>query len=260
MGLFDKLFGSEKIRVEFIDNSTGATIGVSEMMPDQLPETFSVPTTMHIQEKEWSVDEAIPTNATDFIKTRNLVLKLRKIEKVNLQDLLFTLPTISNEIPVTVDKSLYNDFEVQIHEDDWRQNEFLKTSSFPLIDIEVSKIKEIWKNESNKPNDKFTAFKNCHVRSTIGEPALSIDFGQLKTILNTNQIGCLKINDRFVHNSFALQTQHTTYYGVLVDGQVDHLCISTWDEHTGSEITAITRHFNLVFVSWYDCQILANDE
>src|SRR5688572_23836520 len=109
MGLFDKIFGSDKIRVQFIDNSTGVTIGVSEMTPDQLPETFSVPTTMHIQEKEWSVDEAIPENSADFIKTKKLVLKLRAIEKINLQDALFTLPTISNEIPMTVDKSLYND-------------------------------------------------------------------------------------------------------------------------------------------------------
>ena len=259
MGLFDKIFGSDKIRVQFIDNSTGMTIGFSEMTPDQLPETFSVPTTMHIQEKEWSVDEAIPTNSTDFINTKKLVLKLKKIEKINLQDVLFTLPTISNEIPMTVDKCSYNDFEVQIHEDDWRQNEFLKTSSFPLIDMEVSKIKDVWENESKKLDDKLTAFKKCHVRSTIGEPVLSIDFGEVRKILNTNQIGCLKINDRFVQNSFALQTQNTTYYGVLVDGQVDHLGISKWNENTVSEITAITRYFNLVFINWYNCEIITND-
>jgi hypothetical protein len=259
MGLFDKIFGSDKIRVQFIDNSTGVTIGVSEMMPDQLPETFSVPTTMHIQEKEWSVDEAIPENSADFIKSRKLTLKLRKIEKINLQDALFTLPTISNEIPMTVDRFLYNDFEVQIHEDDWRQNEFLKTSSFPLIDIEVSKIKEIWENESKKVDDKFTAFKKCHVRSTIGEPALSIDFGKVKQILNTNQIGCLKVNHGFVQNSFALRTLNTTYYGVLIDGQVDHLCIAQWNENTASEITDLTSHFKLVFINWYKCEIITND-
>lgn len=256
MGLFDKIFGSVKIRVQFIDNSTGVTIGVSEMMPDQLPDTFSVPTTMHIQEKEWSVDEAIPEDSADFIKTRKLVLKLKKIEKINSQDVLFTLPTISNEIPVTGDKCLYNDFEISIHEDEWRQSEFLKTSSFPLIDIEVAKIKDVWENDSKKVDDKFTAFKRCHVRSTVGEPALSIDFGELKKLLNVNKIGCLKIDGDFVLNSFSFQTEDTTYYGTQNNGQVDQLCISKWNENTGSEITRITNHFTLVFINWYNCEIL----
>lgn len=256
MGLFDKIFGSDKIRVQFIDNSTGVTIGVSEMMPDQLPETFSVPTTMHILEKEWSVDEAIPEKSADFIKTKKLILKLRTIEKINLQDVLFTLPTISNEIPVTGDKCLYNDFEISIHEDDWRQSEFLKTSSFPLIDIEVAKIKDIWENESKKVDDKFTAFKKCHVRSTIGEPALSIDFGELRNLLRVDKIGCLRVNDGSVQNSFSLQTQNSTYYGTETAGQVDQLCIAKWNENTGSEINMITNHFNLVFINWYNCEIL----
>jgi len=258
MGLFDKIFGSDKIRVQFIDNSTGETIGVSDMMPDQLPETFSVPTTLHVQEKEWSVDEAIPEHSAHFIKTKKLVLKLRKIEKINLQDVLFTLPTISNEIPVTGGKCLHNDFEISIHEDDWRQREFLKTSSFPLIDIEVAKIKDVWENDSKKVDDKFTAFTKCHVRSTIGEPALSIDFGELKKLLNVKKIGCLKINDDFVLNSFSLQTQDTTYYGTQTNGQVDQLCIANWNEKTGSEIRRITNHFTLVFVNWYDCEILTS--
>jgi len=257
MGLFDKIFGSDKIRVQFIDNSTGVTLGISEMMSDQLPEAFSVPTTMHIQEKEWTVDEAIPENSTDFIKTKKLVLKLRKIEKINLQDALFTLPTISNEIPQTTDRSLYNDFEVSIHEDDWRQNEFLKTSSFPLIDIEILKIKEIWRNESKKVDDKFTAFKSCHVRSTIGEPALSVDFDELRNLLNCNKIGSLKINSVFVQNSFSLQTPNTTYYGTLSGKTLEQLCIAKWNENTISEVTQITSHFALVFINWYNCDVVA---
>lgn len=256
MGLFNKIFRSNKIRVQFIDNLTGAIIGVSEMLPDQLPETFSVPTTMHIQENEWTVDEAIPENSGDFIKTKQLVLKLRRIEKINLQNALFTLPTISNEIPITANNCLFNDFEISIHEDDWRQNEFLKTSSFPLIDIEISKIKELWANESKQVDDKFTAFKKCHVRDTIGEPNLSFDFGELIKLLGVTKIGCLKVNGRFVQDSFSLRTLNTTYYGSLAGDKVGQFCIATWNEDTKSEILKITNHFDLVFVSWYHCDIL----
>ena len=48
MGLFDKIFGkSNKIKVQFIDSSNGNVIGISEMPPEQLPETFEIQTTMH---------------------------------------------------------------------------------------------------------------------------------------------------------------------------------------------------------------------
>ena len=47
MAIFNKLFGAnDKIKVQFIDNSNGQTIGVAEMKMEQLPETFSVSTTM----------------------------------------------------------------------------------------------------------------------------------------------------------------------------------------------------------------------
>ena len=54
----DKKERNNKIKVQLIDNLNGQTIGVSEMTADQLPETFSMPTTMHVQGDDWSVEEA----------------------------------------------------------------------------------------------------------------------------------------------------------------------------------------------------------
>jgi hypothetical protein len=256
MGLFDKVFGTNKIKVQFIDNSTGQILGVSEMQADQLPETFSAPTTMHIQDSEWSVEKATPESSVDFIKSKQLVLKLRKIEKINLQDILYTLPTISNEIPQTVDNSKYNDFKVSIHEDDWRQKEFLKPSSFPLVDIEVSKIKDILTNESKQVNNSFTGFKNCHARSTIGAPDLSIDFEELKNLLNVSKVGGLKVNNEYVQDSFSLQTEHTTFYGTVANDKITQFCISDWSANTHSEILKVVNQFDLIFIHWYRCDII----
>jgi hypothetical protein len=88
MGLFDKIFGTDnRIKVQFIDTFNGQTIGVSKMKLDQLPETFSVHTTMHIEDSDWNVEEAIPENAIDFARTKSLILKMRKIEKINTNDI-----------------------------------------------------------------------------------------------------------------------------------------------------------------------------
>ncbi len=159
MGLFDKIFGkSDKIKVQFIDNLNGQTIGISEMTADQLPETFSVETTMHIQDIDWTVEQAIPENSSEFIKTKSLVLKMRKVEKMNPNDIWFTTPTISSEFPQLTEKINETEFDIQIHEDDYRQNEFLNLSALPIVEIENIAIKDIWKNHSKK-NDEYTLFK-----------------------------------------------------------------------------------------------------
>lgn len=256
MGLFDKIFGtSEKIKVQFIDNLSGKTIGISEMKADQLPETFSIPTTMHIQESDWNVEEAIPENSNDFIKTRSLVLKMRKIEKINPNDLWYSTPTISNEFPQTVAKTEQTDFDIQIHEDDYRQNEFLNLNSQPLIEKEINGIKDIWDNHSKKSDD-YNLFKNCHVRNVIGTPNLAINFNNLKSLLKCNSVGQVLVNGDALLNGFAIKTENTIYFGVLNTDIVTELCILQWNDNSITEILEINKAFDLLFVNWYHCDII----
>ena len=184
---------NSKIKVQFIDNSNGQTIGVTEIMAKQLPETFSIPTTMHIRDDDWNVEEAIPENSIDFIKSKSLILKMRKVEKMNPKDICFTLPTISNEYPLTVAMPTQTEYDIQIHEDDYRQNEFLNMSAWPLIEKEFIGIRDIWEHHSKQSNEN-TLFKKCHVRNIIGSPNLAINFSKLKTVLNCNSVGQVLIN------------------------------------------------------------------
>lgn len=258
MGLFDKIFGtSNKIRVQFIDNLNGETIGVSDMSADQLPETFSVPTTMHIQDADWIIEEAIPENSIEFLKSKSLVLKMRKVEKMNPNDIWFTTPTISNEFPQTKPITKESDVDINIHEDDYRQKEFLNVNSLPEITEEFKAIKEIWCNHSKKGGE-YTLFKNCHVRKTIGSPNLSIDFNEMKIFLNCNSVGQVIINGEILANGFGLKTGDTTYFGTLNDEKVVELCISQWSDNTTNEILKINKEFNLQFVDWINCDLIEN--
>jgi len=259
MGLFDKIFGTnDKIKVQFIDNLNGQTIGVSEMKAEQLPETFSVPTTMHIQDSDWNVEEAIPENSIDFVRTKSLVLKMRKAEKINPNDIWFTTPTISNEFPQTVAPTKQTEFDINILEDDYRQNEFLNLNAMHLIEEEFIGIKNILDNHSKKSNG-YTLFKNCHVRKVIGAPNLTINFNELKTILKCDSIGQVIINGETLLNGFSIKTANTTYFGTLNIDTVTELCISQWNENSTNEILEINKAFNLLFVNWYHCDILKND-
>jgi len=265
MKLFDKLFGkNEKIRVQFIDCSTGNIIGVSNMSADQLPATFSVATTITISGFELQVEEAFPINAVDFIKTKNLTLKLNKIEKINASNLVFSIPTVSNEFPTMSETSLFNDFQILINDDDLRQNEFLNKSALSLIDIEVEKVRDIIENYSQPLGEDGMVFTKCHARDIIGVPNLNIDFAELKELLGVSDVGNLRIYGYtgFVLNAITLKTADTTFYGALNSetNAVAQLGISSFSENSINEIENIITKFELVFVNWCQCEIITGND
>lgn len=263
MKLFDRLFGkSEKIKVQFIDSTNGSIVGVSQMMPEQLHETFAIETTMSISGSQWLVKDAVPANAVDFIKTKSLILKLEKIESIDVNNLLYSIPTISNEFPAFSEHTLFNDFETTISNDDWRQYEFLYPQALPLIDIELDKITHVIENHSRQISEDMVAFAKCHVRDIIGEPALNINFTKLKELLGVSEVGSLRIagSDGFVLNSFSLTTTSSVFYGAcLKEDSVTHLCINSFSENTITEIEKINKCFGVLFVNWYQCEVISSN-
>jgi len=228
------------------------------MTADQLPETFSGPTTLHILGDDWNVEEAVPENSIDFVRTKSLVLKMRKVEFMDPHDMWFSLPTISNEFPRIVAAAKQTEYDIQIHEDDYRQNEFLNAGALPLVEQEFVKIRDIWEKHSKKSDD-YTLFKNCHARDIIGVPDLKISFDELKTLLNCGSVGQVLINAGMLDNGFAIATKDTSYFGVVENDVVTELCISQWNENTINEIREIVKTFNLLFVNWTRCNMIQSD-
>lgn len=257
MEILNKIFRkNNKVKVYFIDALDESIIGVSKLMPDQLPKTFQIQTTMHLNGEDWSVVEAIPPNSIEFLESKELVLKVSRVEYINPNDILFTVPTISNEIPRLTQSSIYSEPNYSIIEDVWRQNEFLDKTSIPLIEIEVNKIENIKLNESDTSNPELTGYKNCHVRDSIGIPQLNLSLSELKTILKTESIGSLKMNHEFIANGFSLSTDSTTYYGVIENDIISQFCVGEFSNETLNEIQLIVNKFNLLFVNWIQCFII----
>jgi hypothetical protein len=263
MGLFDKLTGKDaRIQVNFIHNATSESISVTELTPEQLPATFDVATTLTIREQQWSVQEAIPATAAEFTRTGSLTLRLNKIEHVNPEDILYTLPTISNELPDVEETARFQEFELSILADNWRQNEFLPASAAPRIAEEIAAIEDIWQHHSTPAGEGIQAFRQLHVRATIGEPGLALDLAQLKAVLGTERLGSLKFHDQpgYVRGGFALETATAQYYGILEGTTVTHLCLSRVQEEALPEVQAVNQAFDLVFVVWYQAQVVGPED
>lgn len=262
MAFFDKLLGKDaRIQVTFIDNATGQSIGVSQMLPEQLPATFEAATTFTIRETEWAVQDAVPATAAEFTRTGQLTLRLDKIEYVDPQNINYTQPTLSAELPDLTEQALFPDFDLTIFGDDWRQNEFLPAAAQARIAPETAAIRRIWEHHSFAAEAGFQAFRQLHVRDTIGEPGLALDFARLQTVLGAPRRGSLRLHDEpgYVRNGFALQTAATTYYGLLAEGVVTHLCLDGVNEDALPEVLAVNQAFDTVFVVWYHAQVVGPD-
>ena len=251
------------IKVTFLDITSGMTLGIYEVPLDQLPQSFEVATTLQMGGSDWSIEDAEPKTSEEFIALGELTLKMRQLKKVSTDDILFSLPTISGSIPTDTSKTTqYNDFVFTMHEDNWRQYEFLNKSAFPLIDLEIDKIKEIKTNYAKAVDQSLTVFTKCHLRTTISNPDLSIDLAQLKEVLQVDQLGSfsLKSYEGFVPASFAFKTAETTYYGRLAGNKVIELAIADFSESTINEIKAVARAFDIMFVDWCNCEVIGAEK
>jgi len=248
----DSLDEKNTIRLEMIDVSTGKTMGVSEMPPEQLPETFEIETVLHIGESDWKIIEAIPAKSEDFLKTKNLVLKLSKVEKVDPQTILFSVPTICNTIPEVSDTKLFQTGLCVLQDDDWRQHEFLKVSDKPLIDFEIKKILYTQFKHRKSGDDEIPTFDKIHVREKIENPNLQIDFEKLKSLLTVIEIGNIKLEGEngFIKNGFYLKTANSIFYGILENSLVTTFCVGMSSETTKGEIGLLKKEFNLLCLNW----------
>lgn len=112
----------------------------------------------------------------------------------------------------------------------------------------------IVKRVTNTPCSKIATLERLLVHQN-----LTIDFTELKTVLNCNSVGQVIINGDTLANGFAIKTDNTTYFGTLSDNTVIELCIAQWNDNTTKEILEIDKAFNLLFVNWYHCDLIKND-
>jgi len=82
-------------------------------------------------------------------------------------DILFTTPTLNDAIPAALARSTVSSNSVQLHEDDWRQFEFVAADLKQDINAELADISVIWDKHSVPLGESGTAFRKVHVRKRI---------------------------------------------------------------------------------------------
>lgn len=253
------------IRVEYVNAANNSALGHCNMPLSRLPETFAIETTLEIQNQKWSVVEAEPVAKADFLKTGQLRLVLARLASMNPQDILFSLPTISNDMGRAVGNALPNDNIFAIHEDDWRQVEFVSTRFSSEIGQEIGDIRQIWKSQK-----RGAGFETLHVRERIPEPlaGCSLKLGDLNEILRPKRtleaVGFFR-SPGTIPQSFAWGIdEKLILWGVTgADARVLRLCVRGFpNPGCVSEISAllavVIERYHLCFVDWCRMAVVSN--
>jgi hypothetical protein len=214
------------VRVEFVNVETGRVFTTSDVPPENLPDTFTINTTMHLGPEDWEVVSAEPIYKNDFLKSHKLRLVLRKVVLLDPKKILFTFPSICNYLgELTVEPRIGN--ELIIHEDNWRNIEIVSRKFENDVDDDLREIFKVHQEER-----VGAGFKRLYVREKIEFPLFSVNisFSEIENLF--------KIDSKFsglgydkgtgsVKDGFAFQTQGgIVFYGRKQGYDLREFCVA----------------------------------
>ena len=248
----------ETVRVEFVDSATKTVFAVSEMSPGKLPGKFTAGDVLAIKGEKWMVLSADPAAKSDFVKTGKLTLVLSKAGDArpgrNLST-LFSMPTISGGIGSSTGAVPAGAVIIRIHEDDWRQVEFVSTSSEKDIDAEFADIHNVRVNE-RQPG----GYSDLFVRERIPAPVRNCALRGVRELIpaarKLDAVGYLH-ESGIVPHSFAWAVDASlVIWGIAGDdGNVTQLCLigAPRKENIAAISAALSRltlKYDLYLVDW----------
>ena len=244
------------IQLTLIDDADGQVFAESAVESSMLPDSFQADTTLHVGADDWSVLEAEPLTRAEYEASGQLVLRLRKHLAVDPSEVLYSLPTICNELPPT-EGPILDGSELLMHEDDWRQVEFITEDQEDLVDEELGFIHQV--HQDARVGVGFAAI---HMRRKVEDPLLGAELTleELRSALPQVRESrvVLESSSHCVSDSFAFfVAPNLTLYGRSSGGRVGTLAatVTPHEDETPAHSTLqeLARSHRLLLVDWCRC-------
>ncbi len=244
-----------RVHVTFVDDAKNETLGEGKFELSDLPDSFLESTTLDVGDENWSVVQADPPLKEKFAKSKKLTVRLRRIEQVSTETLLYSLPTIADPLPASQGR-IADDSEMVIAEDDWRQIECVSKQLEDCIREEMADIGTILRDARES-----VGFTKIHVRKRIPQPLLGAtlprsylegQFGPASAAVRFHGSGA-RISDAFCHDV----GDHWLLYGTTQKDQAITLALAP-SAHTNGALATPLRHLcdthSLLLVDWCGCR------
>jgi hypothetical protein len=248
---------SKTVAVTFVDVATGKQIAASNMPVEQLPDTFALDTTLDLAGQPYSVVSAEPLTKAEFAKTKRLSVGLRRLETLDPNKILFSLPSICGAALPSLLPSTRQDGIVVLHEDDWRQCEFISRAHADDVSAELAGIQHVHENERAS-----VGWRKIHVRERIPHPMPpGTTWDAVRQILgDPSPVGGVAFGQH--ENSVAGAVgarlpEQVILWGATEGGSLTALCVESIDEASAPTQAALARvadELSCVIVRWCKCQ------
>jgi hypothetical protein len=253
---------SKTVAVTFVDDGTDTDVAKSDIPLDQLPDTFALDTQLDMAGVPYTVVAAVPQTKSEFAKTKRLTVRLRKLESIDPKSILFSLPSICGSALPECATSAPVGTVLVLHEDDWRQCEFVSVEHRSAASSEFSAIRDIHATAAAK-----VGWRKIHVRERIPRPLpngiLWMDVASL--IGNCESLGGMAFGDpaKPILGSKAIRfSDSVVLWGVEAGNGLAALCVENIEAASVSTIDSLKRvagRYALVFVHWCRCQAFVPD-
>lgn len=243
-----------QIDVTFIDDMTGKPFGITKCTADALPMSFALDTTLHIESQDWSVINASPQTRAEYVESGQLTLRVRRIHYFNPAEILFSLPSLCDALAPLSSAALSGD-ELILHEDNWRQLEFVSNAFGHDIEEEIASIRRIHEENAAKVGWSNLHVRKKPVRPIVNGPTLS----RLAPVIDVHSVRGVSYNGAScaIEHGFSMSEKGgLTLYGTAPGARVAVLAVdsTTSDEiDTVQGLAAIAAEFDLCLVNWCRC-------
>jgi len=194
---------------------------------------------------------------------RKLHAQAQGVREIDPHSILFTLPTICDVAPETIQDPSHNNPEaIHIHEDDWRQIEFIAETNLPQVDREMATI-----DAFKHANWTGAGWKSVYIRKERPDGLLpshlpysvidSVPHGPIQELV----IGSAG-QEAIVKGGFAVRISPTLFmYGRQSQGIIVDLGLSMSPDQKGSvptqDLLDLCRKFHLIVADWCAGRIVA---
>jgi len=249
---------TQSVSVTLIDEATGERLATTNVPVEQLPDTLALDTSLDVANQRYAVARAEPLTKAEFAKEQRLTLFLRKVESLDPDNILFSLPTICGAaLPESAPGKASGGVCI-LHEDDWRQCEIVALDHGPSIAAELEAIQQIYATESAD-----TGWHKLHVRERIDHPVpRGMRWRDVTARLGQHDpLGGISFGDgrQLVRGAVAVTLRNgVIVWGIEAAGELTVLCLQNVAQASPSTVAALKRvadELSLVLVDWCRCRV-----
>ena len=262
----------KEIEVIFIDAEGGQACGHTRLGLDTLLERLASPTTFFIRGDLWDLETAEPSTRAELVRRGSAHLTLRRQEPIAaaapVRDLRSSMSSLCGALPpMTGQAMVMRAPYLKLHEDVWRDVEFVADSAQRAITQNFSEIAAVLAEAAKK---RTAGFSRCVVRTEPAAPldGVSISVDELATALGQDADAAYPlvidgpppgrdIPNGLVLGGFAFDIGGgTCVYGRNVQSQIAELGVYRADgpvpdaSRVASALSTLMRTHTLSLVDW----------